>query len=394
MSKTTRWRSAALLGLPVALLLALAGPAAAAAPPAPTPGAAGHRPPAGGAPRVPAPTGHQPVGVTDVRLVDDSRPDPWRAGTPSRELMVTVRYPTGTTRGSHPAYVSPELSDALYRGLFDASTVRTNALADAPPARGRLPLVVLSPGFGNSRTSLTALSEDLASRGYAVAVVDHTYETSVQFPDGRIEPCLICGEPEDPWAFGVDVSRSRARDLRFVIDRFTAPGRGPVRGLSIDPARIGAAGHSLGGAGSLEAMREDGRIRAAANLDGTVFVPPAEGLSRPVLLLSARLGGSAESTANWEDTWNRLGGWRRWLDLPEAGHLSFSDVHWQVDAFGVRDQLPPELADESFGTIRGTRALAATRAYLGAFLDRHLRDRPGPLLDRPSRAYPDVRFVK
>jgi hypothetical protein len=47
------------------------------------------------------------------------------------------------------------------------STTRTNAVSDAPPAglQHALPLVVLSPGFTNSRSVLTALAEDLASHG-------------------------------------------------------------------------------------------------------------------------------------------------------------------------------------------------------------------------------------
>ena len=59
------------------------------------------------------------------------------------------------------------------------STVRTNAVSDAAPARdeGSLPLVVLSPGFTNPRSTLTGLAEDLASHYYVVAGIDHTYES-------------------------------------------------------------------------------------------------------------------------------------------------------------------------------------------------------------------------
>ena len=72
------------------------------------------------------------------------------------------------------------------------STVRTNAAVDATPA-GRqrsLPLVVLSPGFTSPRSTLTALAEDLASHGYVVAGIEHTYESfATAFPDGRVTTC-------------------------------------------------------------------------------------------------------------------------------------------------------------------------------------------------------------
>ncbi|MFG2909772.1 alpha/beta hydrolase family protein [Kitasatospora sp. NPDC048286] len=410
MSTTPRWRSAARFAVPIAALLSLAGPqtASAVSPAAgPPPSAAASSAssassgssalsasPAGAAAevRVPAPTTRRPIGATSVHLVDTGRPDPWRPDTATRELMATLWYPAQSARGEQLPYLSPELSTARY-GTPDLAAVRTGVKARTVPAPGRHPLVVLSPGFGYDRSSLTALAEDLAARGYAVAALDHTYETAVQFPDGRIEACLICDKVDDRLA--AEVIRSRAKDIGFLIDRLTAPGPGLVRGLRIDRDRIGAAGHSIGGASAVEAMRQDGRIRAAANLDGDFFVPlPADGLSRPVLLLGAQRHAGQSPTANWDEAWRHLTGWKRWLDLPEAGHLSFCDVHWLVDALGIREQLPPEGLAEQYGSIKGDRALAATRAYLGAFFDRHLLDRPGRLLDGPSAAYPEVRFAK
>ncbi|MFB7471430.1 alpha/beta hydrolase family protein [Kitasatospora sp. NPDC056184] len=395
MSKNRRWRSAALTIMSTTLVLALAGPASALAGAAPaadsaTTVSAAHS----SGPRVPAPTAHRPVGTTSAHLVDSSRPDPWRADAPTRELMVTFWYPANSARGIHPPYVSPELSLALY-GLEQPSTVRANAVADARPAPGRHPLILLSPGFGMSRTTLTALGEEFAARGYAVAAVDSTYETSVEFPGGRIESCRACGQEGTDPEFGAKSSRARAADLRFVLDRLTAPGRGgPVRGLSVDASRVGAAGHSLGGAAALEVMREDPRIKAAANLDGSIWIPAGDDTGRPVLLFSAGVGASPEATGNWEDNWTRFTGPRYWVDLPTGGHLSFTDDHWLIDNLGLRDQLPPGAYGENFGTVGGNRALAATRAYLGAFFDRHLLGRPAPLLDRPSPRFPEVRFTK
>ncbi|MFB6892371.1 alpha/beta hydrolase family protein [Kitasatospora sp. NPDC056327] len=393
MSKTPRRRSAALTILSTALVLALAGPAAAVTgTPSATAAAAAAAHGTTGVP-VPAPTVHRPVGTSSAHLVDPSRTEPWRPdGTAARELMVTFWYPAVRAHGPRPPYLSPELSEIFYR-TTEPSTVRVNAVTGARPAPGRHPLVLLSPGYGMSRTSLTALGEELAARGYAVAAVDHTHETWVQFPDGRVEGCLSCGHENEP-DFGERSSRIRAADLRFVLDRITAPGGGPVRGLTVDASRVAAAGHSLGGAGSLEAMRQDPRIKAAANLDGTVFIPPGDAGGRPVLLFSAALGGSEAATRNWEDTWSPLTGPRYWVDLPAAGHLSFSDSHWVVDDLGLRDRYTPQELLEAFGTAAGDRALAATRAYLGAFLDRHLRGRAAPLLDRPSPAFPEVRFAK
>jgi Predicted dienelactone hydrolase len=96
------------------------------------------------------------------------------------------------------------------------STVRTNAVSDATPAgRQRAhPLVVLSPGFTNSRSTLTALAEDLASHGYVVAGIDHTYESfATAFPDGRVTTCLARQAPRGAQGSGEGGGRPGSRCL-------------------------------------------------------------------------------------------------------------------------------------------------------------------------------------
>jgi predicted dienelactone hydrolase len=157
---------------------------------------AGQRP----APYLPEPTGPSPVGSTSLHLTDTSRPDPWAAGVAARELMVSLWYPATPLDGRRAPYMTPAESELLLANAGitavppdTLSTVRTNAASDAPPAgRSRsLPFVVLSPGFIHPRSVLTALAEDLASHGYVVAGVDHTYESvATAFPDGRVTTCL------------------------------------------------------------------------------------------------------------------------------------------------------------------------------------------------------------
>ncbi|MFI9235264.1 hypothetical protein [Streptomyces cinnamoneus] len=363
-----------------ALLMAVAAPqlpaaAAAATPPAPAPSAA----------EVPAPATGVPLGTKTLHLVDTARQDPWKPSAGHRELMVSLWYPALPSRGRPAPYASKALSREVL-GTEAMASVRTHAVDGARRAPGTRPLVVLSPGFGLSRLTLTALGEDLASRGYAVAAVDHTYEAPVEFPGGRIEKCLACDTKE----YGA-VVRNRAKDLEFVLDRLTGPGSE----LRVDPRRIGVAGHSIGGASAVEVMREDRRVGAAVNLDGNFFTdPPAGGLNRPVLLLGARRSTLAEPRENWEGTWKRLTGWKRWLDVPDGGHMTFTDVPWIIDRLGRPDTIPPEDVEGQLGSLAAARATAVTRGYVAAFFDRHLRGRPSPLLDRPSAAFPEVTFMK
>ena len=128
--------------------------------------------PPGHTPYLPEPTGPRPVGTTSLYLNDASRPDPWAPGVNARELMVSLWYPAVPSDGRTARYMTPAESELQLtsRGISGVprdvlSTVRTNAVTDATPA-GRqraLPVVVLSPGFTNSRSALTALAEDLRS---------------------------------------------------------------------------------------------------------------------------------------------------------------------------------------------------------------------------------------
>ncbi|WP_338080357.1 hypothetical protein [Amycolatopsis rubida] len=73
---------------------------------------------------------------------------------------------------------------------------------------------MLSPGFTKQRGTLTALAEELASHGYAVVAVDHTYENVGQsFPDGRVTACVARTYPRSP-EFWRKVVRGGPRTFR------------------------------------------------------------------------------------------------------------------------------------------------------------------------------------
>lgn len=358
---------------------------------------------------LPEPTGPCPVGTASSWLTDASRPDPWAAGVSARELMVSLWYPAVPSDGPRARYMTPAESELQLtsRGITgvppDAlSTVRTNAAVDAAPA-GRqrsLPLVVLSPGFTNSRSALTALAEDLASHGYVAAGIDHTYESfATAFPDGRVTACLARDAPQrDQTEHAV---AGRAADVSFVLGELTS-GRPAWPGAAlIDLSRVGMAGHSMGGAAAIATMLAESRISAGIDMDGaTCALIPDDGLSRPFLFLGKRssytpasggavMPGTREwkllrgAVTTWERDWELLTGWKRWLLVAGAVHASFTDLALLADQAGI---------DIGAG-LSGARSLDITRAYVRAFFGQHLRGEPQPLLDGPSPRYPEVTFA-
>ncbi|CAM5235410.1 alpha/beta hydrolase [Streptomyces californicus] len=257
---------------------------------------------------LPRPTGPYATGRDALLLTDHARPDPWAPDAGPRRLSVTLHYPARPGTGGDPApYLAVEearlmlaqrgLDDPAWPGLVSAA--RTHARTAAAPAPGRFPLVVLSPGFGTPRATLTGLAEELASRGYVVASADHPYETTgMELPDGRVLLCAACdavdAQPDEAGRRKVlaAVSTGRAADVSFLLDRLTGPRPAWRHARTIEPHRIGMAGHSIGGNAAASTMAADRRVDAGVNMDGMFFDPvSARGLGgRPFLMLGTEPG--------------------------------------------------------------------------------------------------------
>ncbi|MDX2524835.1 lipase [Streptomyces europaeiscabiei] len=401
--------------VPLALCLVISAGAAASAAPSAPPSPRAH---AGVRFELPKSTGRQPVGSTELHLVDSDRRDPWANGR-ARELMVSIWYPARRAKGYPrqpymPAGVARSVDESgsfnlAGPGQVDWAGIRTEAAAMAPvDDRGGRPVVLYSPGLQVSRTLGTSTAVELASRGYVVVTVDHTYEApAVEFPRGRVE----LQKPMSGIEGLKKVLDTRVRDTRFVLDQLAvlhrgrnpdAEGRRLPKGLAkvLDLEQVGMYGHSGGGATAAETMRVDRRVDAGINMDGTLqfndseFLPVARtGLDRPFMLM-----GKANQThlnkPSWRSFWDRSTGWKRDLSLEQASHFSYTDAQSFVPALDERLDVPAQLREQYIGTVEPERSTAAQRAFITAFFDQHLRDRPQDLLNGPSSAHPEVRFIE
>ncbi|HZE40862.1 MAG TPA: hypothetical protein VE172_18845 [Stackebrandtia sp.] len=324
------------------------------------------------------PTGDDSVGRAQLHLVDSDRADPW-VPSERRELMVSMFYPSKKDTGGAAQYMTPKESELfLKQSEFDAppdslSKVKMYARDDAKPLRslGKRPLVVVSPGFSKPRASLTGLAEDLASRGYIAAVVGHNYESVTQFPDGHVTECEACDQGEAEKA-----EKGRVKDVGFVLDQLTDH-HSPWSRL-IDRHRIAMVGHSLGGATGYSVLRDDKRVKAAMNIDGTIDALPTTESRKPFMLLGHLIDHDDKT---WTEAWKHSAGWKRWVRMKGTEHVSFTDIGLLLDQFGM----PPAQLDER-------RATRLTRELVSAFLDVHLRGEHRPILDSPSADNPELDF--
>jgi dienelactone hydrolase len=347
-------------------------------------------------PQFPRPAGPFAVGTsvlqwTDPDLPEPATPDP----TDHREVVAQLWYPARD--------VPPDAERAHYLGRDEresrtvaealggsfglpgfvvdgAARARSNAVPDAAPADGRFPVVLFSPGSNGVRGQDTAWAEDLASRGYLVAGLDHLYDSpAVVLTDGRVvrgraaAAYAAAYDSDDPAAadrLTTEFTELRVADLRSALTELGRldRGPGPLAGR-IDTGRAAVTGHSFGGATAVRAVAEDPRFAAAVDLDGGLGDPPTEPFDRPVLAVT--------STAYYDTAGNpgyatgldhaldlAATGYR--LTVPGTTHLDFTDAPlW----------LPPVPGLISW-SARST-GTATTAGATAAFLDHVLRGEPG-----------------
>jgi hypothetical protein len=182
---------------------------------------------------LPAPTGRHRVGRASFDWVDPDRAELYSSNPRDRrELVVWIWYPAEPGPGAVRAAYLPEpwMPTGQFLGL-DAAGLLSHAVEDAPVAgeRSSYPVLVLSPS-GFPPLLLAAIAEDLASHGYVVVGVNHTYETAVTaFSDGRVvpmNPAAIAGAlgPQsgpylERFAQRAAVCDYKAADLAAVADR-------------------------------------------------------------------------------------------------------------------------------------------------------------------------------
>ncbi|GAA5044941.1 putative dienelactone hydrolase [Thermocatellispora tengchongensis] len=367
-----RWPAVA--GSAACLALILAGGAVAWALPVPV---------------FPEPSGPYAVGTTVVQWTDAGRAETATAARDDRRtVVVQLWYPARESPDAPRAHYlgrTPGEARAVARGaaaylgvpgfvLDHLPMVRTHAVPGAPVAEGggRFPVVLFSPGLGGVRTQNTAWAEELASRGYVVAGLDHPYDSAVvTLADGREIRTRVAatGDPERDERLAAGWTAVRAADLGFVLTQLARLDRGEIPGPltgRLDTGRAAVTGHSIGGAAALQALRQDDRFAAAIDIDGFPRDPAPRAFHRPVLALTqdVRRGENPDYIPRLTEVL-RLGTATDYLlTVPGSAHLTFTDAPLYLPPL-------PALAGSS-GRTDGLRVTAAATV---AFLDTVLHGR-------------------
>jgi predicted dienelactone hydrolase len=294
------------------------------------------------APKLTPPKGPHKVGTQifrweDINRKENSTEDP----NDFRNVIVQAWYPTDSQdNGNHSLYLDglnqlPNKIGGVPSMIFDHfDQLDTHGLLNAPISekQEKWPVIIFLTGNVSSRAFYTSIITGLASEGYVVLALDHPYEAMVsELENGQLVTTVEKRLENDPELLKLMESRLNLRvsDIRFVIDKIEQSSLlgTPLFG-SFDLQRLGIAGHSLGGASAAVAMIMDPRIKAAANVDGTLYGELPETLQKkPFLLLESKKDNNGQYQ-RYENGNKQLfeyfgGGYR--FEIHQADHFSFSD---------------------------------------------------------------------
>ena len=336
---------------------------------------------------LPNPGGPFAVGRSMYAWRDEVREDPLvRGGGAKRELMVWLWYPAEATGGGHPAaYLPDPWMSALEQTSFDQkpNLVRAHAIEEAPvaAAQARYPVLIFSPGSGGLPFEYTALAEELASHGYVVAGVAHTYSSRVVvFPDRRIarssQARFDGGDDRLVTIWAADLI-----SLLNEMQRAQATG-GTSIFARLDLQRIGVLGHSFGGAAAAQACSMDARFKAGMDLDGSVHGDVTKnGVSQPFFFMIGRYDNAVQKQEINFILERSPEGYI--LTIKNLTHGNFGDRAVFFD--------PGEKFAELVGArLDGRKTLTIANAYIEAFFGKYLMAAESPLLNADRTPYPEV----
>lgn len=276
-----------------------------------------------------------------------------------------------------PAIIFPQTTAIMPTGKYQVSTVsytltdpkRLETFSDQKENRkvtiqlwypqteaGTYPLAVFSHGAFGFRGSNSSTFKDLASNGYVVCSIDHTYHAfitrqtdgkTIMAKNGFINDALAvtngdCSEKKT-YELSHEWLKLRIDDENFVLDdilsKAAKQNSDKVYQL-IDTDKIGLFGHSLGGATSAELARERSDIDAVIVIDGSMFGEEIafengkEVLNPtpfPVPLLNLYNEQHYKDALECSDTYSNMvatagAADARQIVFKGAGHLNFTDL--------------------------------------------------------------------
>ena len=371
---------------------------------------------------VPDDLGPYPISIT-TRVLQTSRNDTLAPNTQFRRLLFNTYAPVFTPDFTCPSQTTipymPPFTLSFYDtqlstsygvppgSIYRLSLQNCTSPSSSPLTAARTPLIIFSPGAEASLYQYQTYLSAIASSGFTVIAIDHTYDAAiVEFPDGTIVYNNYPPEEsngtiaQQDYINGDVLAPLRVADIQSVLD---AVEQGSIAGLEgfaeVNGTKVkaGVMGHSLGGTTAILAAATDERVVGALAMDGTLV---GEVLNKtvnvPVFIFESegsvtsenRVGPSFNASwANWKSS-------KEWVFINGTAHDSFIDLVVAADLLDVRDALPAA-SGQVIGTIGGAKMTNVLWRWCVGFFGNVLKGQEeAPFFKDPSVEFPEVNVVR
>lgn len=359
-------------------------------------------------PNIPASGGPYQVGTTIYELTDTARGELYSGRDEARRFQIQVWYPSETNTSNertpwmhHADIYTTAISEYLDLPSFfldHLALVKVPAYKDAPVARAEagFPIILYSHGWNGFDAISTVQAVQLASHGYVVVGMQHTFGALITvFDDGTVAKnypdALPDGAPDDEYDIAAHkLADQWAGDMAYALDFLNGQNSSlssPFH-ASLDFSRIGVYGHSTGGGAAIQFCGTDARCKALLGMDP--FMRPVSyevqerGVSQSAFFLFSQVWAEDTDSRNnklFKPFFARSTDTYGALFVEGTAHYDFTDLP-------LLSPLAPQLGLK--GPINGKRVTLIINDYLLSFFDMTLKGIPIDLF-RNQSPYPEVK---
>ena len=357
----------------------------------------------------PDPRGDYAVGSLIHHWVDGDRDEWFTPEDPNdkRQLMLQTWYPSIETNSEKLPFLDHlkiRAKTIAQAGKFPSflamhlEKIKTNSTLNSPVASNAapFPIIIISHGITGMRQLHTSLAEKLASSGFAVFAMDHTYDANITvFPDGSIADYRsnIIGHPDSVSIRKRQID-TRVKDIQFVTSELERIQSGALRHTLngyLDLSKIGIAGHSFGGSTATLAAFQDDRYKAVVALDSWINPLPKEvlnnGIIQPYLYMGRPtwIDSDYPSSISYSEKLHKNNrGSSYHVTVRNTRHLNFVDA----PLFSPIGKYLVEIGD-----INRKRSVTLVNQLTFEFFNKYLRGQPSSILDG-SETIPEFIFYQ
>ncbi|MBI5353396.1 MAG: hypothetical protein HZB50_12215 [Chloroflexi bacterium] len=361
-------------------------------------------------PSIPKPGGPLQVGTTIFELTDSSRKELYSGVDEPRKFMVQVWYPADPLPENKLApwmsradVYGPAISTFLKLPSFfldHLALAKTPAYRDAPIAGTSTPypIILFSHGWDGFNAQNSGQMIQLASRGYVVVAVNHTYgAVATVFPDGKIAynnpNALPEGVPDNEYEIAArKLVNQWAGDLAYTLDQLNLRNSDAKDAYysKLDFNRIGVYGHSTGGGAAIQFCGTDPRCKSLLGMDP--FMRPvssevlANGVTQPSFFMFSQGWSDLVDSRNnqlFNQFHPQVSDSMGAITIQGTKHYDFSDLP-------LLSPIAPQLGLK--GPLNGKRVTEIVNAYLVDFFEMTLNGKPSTLFNDGFQDYPEVKL--